>query len=77
MTDTQRFSALRLFEELDGIRFDRFSELESAVRTLFAEHIRDFPVGYDHWDAISLAEQRGWLMPEDSGVRVHVDKVTA
>jgi hypothetical protein len=75
--ESKRFTARRLFEELDGRRFDRFSELQSAVRDLFTEHLADFPVGYDYWDAITLAEQRGWLAPDDSGVRVRVDKVTA
>ena len=73
-----RFSTRRLFEELDGCHFDHFDLLEAAVRDLFTGHLADFPVNYDYWDALTLAETRGWLVPEeDGGLVVRVDKIPA
>jgi hypothetical protein len=73
-----RFTARRLFEALDGRHFDRYSDLESAVRDLFTEHVADFPIGYDHLDAITLAERRRWISAErGGGVVVNVDKIPA
>jgi len=76
-THSERYSASQLFRQLDGCHFNRFGDLQDAVQVLFSQHLADFPVGYGYRDAIRLAERRGWLTPENSGVSVHVNQLPA
>ena len=60
-TQTDRFSARDLFNQLAGQEFGDHKLLEQAVVSMFDDHLTDFPPGYTYRNAIDWAERQGWL----------------
>jgi hypothetical protein len=66
------YSATALFCELDGQSFSHYENLVDRVLELMNAHLREFPVGYGHREALALARERGWLSVSPDGRSVTV-----
>lgn len=70
-----RLSPEDLFKQLEGRKYHTYQELEEAVVGIYNQHLREIPPGFSYLSLLGLAEQKHWILPEDSqGFRV---KVTA